>query len=137
MGKAIVAYFSSYYKNSSILVFTRYKKTRNFKNVSFINLKNFNNYINDITALINCTSVGFMNNKSLLIESQISSLNKCSVIYDVIYQPKVTKLMSYAKKNKIFTFNGLKMNLEQAVLAFKITNNVKVTSKKIREIMKK
>ena len=137
VGKAIVAYFSSYYKNSSILVFTRYKKTRNFKNVSFINLKNFNNYINDITALINCTSVGFMNNKSLLIESQISSLNKCSVIYDVIYQPKVTKLMSYAKKNKIFTFNGLKMNLEQAVLAFKITNNVKVNSKMIREIMRK
>ena len=33
------------------------------------------------------------------------------------------------QKNKIFTFNGLKMNLEQAVLAFKITNNVKVNSK--------
>ena len=69
--------------------------------MSFINLKNFN-YINDITVLINCTSVGFMNNKSLLIESQISSLNKCSVIYDVIYQPKVTKLISYAKKNKFY-----------------------------------
>ena len=32
------------------------------------------------------------------------------------------------QKNKIFT-NGLKMNLDKAVLAFKITNNVKVNSK--------
>ena len=49
-----------------------------------------------------------MNNKSLLIESQISSLNKCSVIYDVIYQPKVTKLMSYAKKIKFLLSMDLK-----------------------------
>ena len=43
----------------------------------------------------------------------------------------------HLQKNKIFTLNGLDMNLEQAVLAFKKTNKVKISLEKIRAIMKK
>ena len=137
VGKAVASYFSHYYKSSKFLIFVRKKTKKNFKNLYFKNFKNFNNYYNKIDALINCTSVGFMNNKSPLKESEISSLKNCLILFDVIYQPKITKLMKFAKKSKIFVFNGLSMNLEQAVLAFKKTNKTNFSAKKIRSIMKK
>ena len=136
-GKAVVAYFSSYYKNSKIIVFVRKKKNKNFKNVCFIEFKDFNKNVDKINAIINCTSVGFMNKKSPLTDFQVSLLKNCSVIFDIIYQPKITKLMTIAKKYNIFTFNGLKMNLEQAVIAFKITNKLNFSLEKIRKLMKR
>lgn len=136
-GKAVVAYFSSYYKNSKIIVFVRKKRNKNFKNVYFIKFKDFNKHVDKINAIINCTSVGFMNKKSPLTDFQVSLLKNCSVIFDIIYQPKITKLMAIAKKYNIFTFNGLKMNLEQAVIAFKITNKLNFSSEKIRRLMKR
>jgi shikimate 5-dehydrogenase len=43
-------------------------------------------------------------------------------VFDVIYKPKTTKLMkfSYQRKNKVY--NGLQMNLIQAVKGFMLTN---------------
>jgi shikimate dehydrogenase len=43
-------------------------------------------------------------------------------VFDVIYKPKATKLMkfSYQRKNKVY--NGLQMNLIQAVKGFMLTN---------------
>ena len=43
-------------------------------------------------------------------------------VFDVIYKPKTTKLMkfSYHRKNKVY--NGLQMNLMQAVKGFMLTN---------------
>ena len=78
-----------------------------------------------------------MNKKSPLTDFQVSLLKNCSVIFDIIYQPKITKLMTIAKKYNIFTFNGLKMNLEQAVIAFKITNKLNFSLEKIRKLMKR
>ena len=45
-------------------------------------------------------------------------------VFDVIYKPKTTKLMkfSYQSKNKVY--NGLQMNLIQAVKGFMLTNKI-------------
>jgi shikimate dehydrogenase len=46
------------------------------------------------------------------------SLMKNSLVFDVIYQPKTTMLLSLAARADLKTLNGLPMNLEQAVIAF-------------------
>lgn len=137
VGKAVVSYFCHHFKKSKFMVFVRRKGIKSFKNVKFYNWSQIDQKLENIDVLINCTSIGFKEHKSPIETSQFSLLKKCKIIFDVIYQPKNTKLLSLAKKNKIFTLNGLDMNLEQAVLAFKKTNKVKISLEKIRAIMKK
>ena len=48
-------------------------------------------------------------------------INSGSVIFDIIYNPKLTLLGKMSKKNGIKFFNGLKMNTLQAHQALKIT----------------
>ncbi len=53
------------------------------------------------------------------------SKNKKIDVFDIIYNPKKTKLLKYAKKYRNKIYNGLEMNLIQAVKAFMIVNNIK------------
>lgn len=90
----------------------------------------------DIDVLINCTSVGFApagtaNALNTALSSAIepaanfsASLaavalpRRTALVFDVIYQPRVTMLMHIAAAHGIDTMGGLEMNLEQAVLAY-------------------
>lgn len=64
-----------------------------------------------------------------------------SLVFDVIYQPEETILLSLAKQMGVTTLNGLPMNLEQAVIAFiKATNGMDISGlspDEVRTIMKK
>ena len=135
VGKAVTEYISWYFKKSKILVFIRKKKYKNYKNIFFLNWKKIDHYIDKFDALINCTSVGFLSNQSPLNKYQIKKLNKKLIFFDVIYQPKITTLMRELKKRGITSLNGLEMNLEQAVLAFKKTNKTNLSKKNIKKIM--
>lgn len=68
----------------------------------------------------NCSNF-FLNNK------------KCEV-FDIIYNPKSTKLLRLAKKKGHETQNGLAMNLYQAIKGFSIVNNIN-HEYKIKKIM--
>lgn len=73
--------------------------------------------------IVNCTSVGSGNKEKnvpvnlgeLLSKRDSSDL----VVYDVNYQPSPTKLVKEARELSLVAADGLGMNLEQAVLAFK------------------
>jgi len=136
VGKAVTTYFADYYKKSKFFIYVRKKNLKNYKNVTFHNWNKINNSLEKFDALINCTSVGFMNSRSPLDYNQIIRLKKKIVIFDVIYQPVTTELMKLAKRRKIKTFNGIDMNLEQAALAFKKTNYLKLSTNKIKKIMR-
>ena len=86
-----------------------------------INIKNTKEYLKDIAVLINCTSVGWndQEDSSPLAIDELSLLPKEAFIYDVIYQPLETKFLRFANALGIKNENGLEMNLEQALLAFK------------------
>ena len=77
--------------------------------------------------IINCTSIGFDKkiNESPIQEEMISKLKINAIIFDIIYNPKKTKLLSSAKKYSYQTMNGADMNLEQAVIAFNYANNIR------------
>ncbi len=53
---------------------------------------------------------------------------------DIIYRPKVTKLLSYAKDNGIKHANGLYMLVAQAVKAQAIWNDISFTNDDIIKI---
>jgi len=74
-----------------------------------------------VNVLINCTTLGSLDfeDESPLSFSQLQQLPDDSIVYDIIYQPKLTKLLILASKRGLRVLNGIGMNLEQAVIGFK------------------
>tara|TARA_B100000575_G_scaffold278420_1_gene265718 strand:+ start:676 stop:1554 length:879 start_codon:yes stop_codon:yes gene_type:complete len=104
------------------------------------NLTKLNSLKLDIDFIINCTDLGSITkrNYSILPQSFFNRLNKNTKIFDVIYNPKQTLFLKYAKRSNLKFENGLNMNLHQAVNAFVYTNHIKIKSyKKIEKIMSK
>ncbi|MCM8787790.1 MAG: shikimate dehydrogenase [Candidatus Omnitrophica bacterium] len=66
--------------------------------------------------LINATPVGLKETDPCLISQEL--LHKNLIVYDLIYNPPETKLLSFAKKRGLKYFNGLGMLLHQGALSF-------------------
>jgi len=77
--------------------------------------------INQKDLLINATPIGLKDTDPCLIKEEM--LHKDLFVYDLIYNPPETKLLSLAKKRGIRTSNGLKMLLYQGMLSFRIWTN--------------
>ena len=67
--------------------------------------------------LINATPIGMRQSDPCLIDPQ--DLHQGLFVYDLIYSPPETKLISLAKKSNLNYANGLGMLLYQGVFAFK------------------
>tara|TARA_Y100000816_G_C26060398_1_gene556774 strand:- start:346 stop:1227 length:882 start_codon:yes stop_codon:yes gene_type:complete len=132
-GKAVLNYFLKEITQGKMHVSTvnesKYKFYENFKNINFIKWNEKSEILDKIDILINCTSLGFDNNieKSPLKIEELSKLKKTTIVYDIIYNPKKTKLLKLSEELGLKTLNGLQMNFLQAVIAFnyavKLNNN--------------
>ena len=73
--------------------------------------------------LINTTPIG-MKSKAMglspIDEDVVKTMNKESVVYDIVYNPLNTELIKYAKKHGIKTIQGLDMLIYQGAKAFEI-----------------
>ena len=139
-GKAVASYFVNSAK--SVILLSRANNGLQYSNKIQANWDSWDqisNYIDSVDIIINCTSIGFGSQKmnSPLSLDQISKLKKSVVVFDIIYQPIETKLLQLSKKNDLPVFNGLEMNLEQAVLAYQYTICPNIELAKIRQIMQK
>ena len=77
------------------------------------------------SILVNCTSLGMIGQPKLNIN--LETMNKDSIVYDIVYSPLVTELLNEAKVLNYTTIDGLGMLLHQAVPAFEMWHNKKVT----------
>lgn len=73
-----------------------------------------------VDVLVNCTSLGSgaCASESPLTKGQMAALSNHAVVFDVIYQPTPTTLLSIAFARGLQVLDGTAMNLEQAVLAY-------------------
>lgn len=85
--------------------------------------------------LINTTPIG-MRSKAMGIspidESVIKTMNKDSVVYDIVYNPLKTELIKSAKKYGIKTIQGLDMLIYQGAKAFEIWTGKKPDTLKMK-----
>ena len=115
VGQALYNYLKED-KKVKLFALSRSKKGKHI----YKNLKNID--LSKINLVINCTPLGSslkkkFNNKSPISLEDLKRLNKNSYIFDIIYKPKITKLISYSKKLKFKYSNGVKMNTKQADIA--------------------
>ncbi len=98
-------------------------QTINYLRTQFPNIK-FSAYqiqnIRDLShtsIVVNCTPIGmrgYMMNESPLEEDDIRKLKDDTIVYDIVYNPTKTKLISLAQKRGLRTIGGLDMLIMQA-----------------------
>tara|TARA_Y100000589_G_scaffold326466_1_gene366273 strand:- start:440 stop:1282 length:843 start_codon:yes stop_codon:yes gene_type:complete len=84
--------------------------------------------------LINCTSCG-MNGKNPL-DIDLSSMNKKSLVYDLVYDPTMTPLMKIAREKKLNYTNGFYMLARQAAESFYRWFGIKPEDSHIKEVIR-
>ena len=92
------------------------------------------NPINDVDLLVNCTSCGMDGKNPLAIE--LTSMNKKSLVYDIVYEPALTPLMKLAVDNKLQNTNGFYMLARQAAESFYRWFGIMPEDSHINEIIK-
>ena len=101
------------------------KKDKKYYNLnSFTPLSN----LNKLKKTSNKNLSKFINLNKNMINKDVNNVKKffsenlkCDV-FDIIYNPKITKLIKYGHSNRNNLYNGLEMNLIQAAKAFMIVN---------------
>ena len=79
--------------------------------------------LSDINILVNTTPIGMQGRAADLTpveENELRTLPPNAVVYDVIYNPKKTKLLKLAQKWNYKTINGVDMFIHQALVAEQI-----------------
>ena len=92
------------------------------------------NSINDVDLLVNCTSCGMDGKNPLVIE--LTSMDKNSLVYDIVYEPAFTPLMKLAEDNKLQNTNGFYMLVRQAAESFYRWFGIMPEDSHINEIIK-
>ena len=108
----------------------------NFQNVE-MNCKQIEGLkdISKYKILVNTTPIG-MRSKAMGIspidEEVVKTMNKDSIIYDIVYNPLNTELIKMAKKHDIKTIQGLDMLIYQGAKAFEIWTGKKPDTLKMK-----
>lgn len=77
--------------------------------------------LKDAVLLVNATPLGMKGREDMCAISSAEVLNDTKAfVYDIVYDPRETKLMKYAKEKGLKTSNGINMMIWQGALAFKI-----------------
>ena len=140
-GKAISAFLlKDYKKKHQIQIFNRSTKNIvNSKNVELdlYSFKALEDYLPNLDLLINATSVGHIENTSAspVPTKLLKKAKKNMLVYDIIYDPIETTLLKNCEEIGLRTINGLRMNLIQAVLAYRYTNKTILSAGEIYKAM--
>ena len=94
---------------------------KKYKSIKFSS--DFKLDIKEAGLIINTSSLGMIGYPKLDIK--LNKINKEAVIYDIVYNPINTHLISEAKKQKLEFVTGLDMFIEQARASFEIWFKIK------------
>lgn len=104
----------------SYLIVSRQKNISNNEMVSYSDLTP--SLINEYPLLINCTPVGMFPHTEEMLPIPFEGISPEHLIYDLIYNPLVTRFMAIAQQRGAKTVNGLQMFKYQADLSWDFWN---------------
>ncbi len=109
---------------------------KNFNGIEFRladSIEDLNIQVSDL--LVNATPIGMKETDPCLVDEKF--LHKNLLVYDLIYNPKETKLLKLARVKGTKTSNGLGMLLCQGMLSFKIWTNQDAPLEIMRQALQK
>ena len=82
--------------------------------------------LNHYTLIINCTPLGSFPKVDVYPNIPYQFINENHYLYDLVYNPPLTKFLSFGKEKNATIKNGYDMLIGQAELGWKIWNEIKV-----------
>lgn len=124
-GKAVAAYFARVAKQA--ILCTRSEDAAAYAEkigAQWLPWPRLSEGLADIDIVVNCTSLGFGDRaaETPLAADQLTRLPAHAIVFDIVYQPSPTRLLSLAQARGLQGLDGTGMNLEQAVLAYVYAN---------------
>ncbi len=89
--------------------------------------------VKNMNIIINTTSVGLNNKNESPVPKEFIS-NK-HIVFDVVYNPYETKLITDAKEQKAIVIHGTEMLLHQAIGQFKLYTNIDAPEKIMKDTL--
>jgi len=121
-------------KNKTSVLVEHLKK--NFKNIEFIAANSIEELnIKDCDLLVNATPIGMKETDPCIVDKKF--MHKNLLVYDLIYNPKETKLQAHAKKVGAKVSGGLGMLLYQGMFSFEIWTGQKAPKEVMRKALLK
>lgn len=99
-----------------------------------VTVQNLDSIDGDYDILINGTPVGMFPKSDACVLSK-KQVQRCSAVFDAVYNPLETLLVSYAKEAGAKYSNGLPMLVWQAAVAQEIWLGVKFTDEQIKAVI--
>lgn len=99
-----------------------------------VTVKNLDSVDGDYDILINGTPVGMFPKSDACVLPK-NQVQRCSAVFDAVYNPLETLLVSYAKEAGAKYSNGLPMLVWQAAVAQEIWFDVKFTKEQIKSVI--
>ncbi len=97
---------------------SRQKESDNIISYNTLNNSDFN----DISVFINTTPCGMLSVEQSLPNIDINKINHRHIVFDLIYNPSPTPLLSLSKRQGAKTIDGLQMLYSQAEYSWQIWN---------------
>lgn len=98
------------------------KLVRSFPNyqLPITNYTNLQSLVSNLSLLVNTTPLGMTPNVEASPLPENTTLSPRAMVYDLVYNPRETKLVREARKQGLKAITGLGMLIEQAALSFEI-----------------
>jgi shikimate dehydrogenase len=87
--------------------------------------------------IINASAIGMAPEHDDSPTTIVDSFFEGQIVFDIVYNPIKTKLLTIAEEQGAITIDGLKMFVEQGAKAFELWTGEKMPSKKVIEILRK
>jgi shikimate dehydrogenase len=87
--------------------------------------------------IINSSSVGMFPSSDDTVTTIEESFHDEQIVFDVVYNPMITKLLKIAKSQGATTINGLKMFVEQGAKSYEIWTGEQMPNEEIYNILEK
>lgn len=107
---------------------------RKIKSEADVSVTSLTDIQGNYDVMLNSTPVGMFPKTDFSPVSE-EIIRKCGFVFDAVYNPDTTLLMSYAKKNGIKTLGGMSMLVWQAVVAHEIWNNSSYSEQDINQLI--
>ena len=95
---------------------------KKFPFIKIIEWKNIEEEAENMSIIINATSLGLKNGNNF--KQKFNNIRSNLVYYDVIYNPKETLMIKKFKEKNIQTYNGLEMFIYQGQKSFSLWNKI-------------
>lgn len=107
-------------KDNAINLIDNLKNKTSFENITFHEISNTNEIIDNVDIIINTTPIGMYPNDDVKPAIETDKINQNHVVMDIIYNPLDTILLKEAKKNGAKIIHGTEMLINQGIESFKI-----------------